>query len=128
MVALLENRPPTHSLRVIFDAIFYVLRTSYAWRYLPCNFLPWQTVFYHFRRLRLKGVWFRLLTALRGAERERLGRNIQPSAGVGPVLPGPRQLESRSGRTPCWHTRLQCSVSEVGVGAFVWLALSGIVA
>src|SRR5260370_1314723 len=76
------GRPPIHSLRSIFDAIFYVLRTGCPWRYLPANFPPWQTVFYHFRRLRLKGTWFRLLTALRGAERERVGRNVQPSAAI----------------------------------------------
>jgi putative transposase len=45
-----RGRPRTHSLRDILDAIFYVLRTGCAWRYLPCNFPPWQTVFYHFRR------------------------------------------------------------------------------
>lgn len=77
-----RGRPRTHALREIFNAIFYVLRTGCAWRYLPCNFPPWQTVFYHFRRFRLKGTWFRLLTALRGAERERVGRNAQPSAAV----------------------------------------------
>jgi len=77
-----RGRPPTHSLRAIFDAIFYVLRTGCPWRYLPCNFPPWQTVFYHFRRLRLKGTWFRLLTILREAERERVGRNAQPSAAI----------------------------------------------
>ncbi len=77
-----RGRPPTHSLRAIFDAIFYVLRTGCPWRYLPCDFPPWQKVFYHFRRLRLKGIWFRLLTALRGAERERVGRNAQPSAAI----------------------------------------------
>ncbi|EFH79739.1 IS5 family transposase [Ktedonobacter racemifer] len=77
-----RGRPRTHALRVIFDAIFYVLRTGCAWRYLPCNFPPWQTVFYHFRRLRLKGTWFRLLTTLREAERERVGRNAQPSAAI----------------------------------------------
>src|SRR5258708_39368794 len=43
---------------------------------------PWQTVFYHFRRLRLKGIWFRLLTVLRGAERQRVGRDAQPSAAI----------------------------------------------
>jgi len=59
-----------------------VLRTGCPWRYLPANFPPWQTVFYHFRRLRLKGTWFRLLTALREAERERVGRNAQPSAAI----------------------------------------------
>src|SRR6266567_8476202 len=42
-----RGRPPTHSLRSIFDAIFYVLRTGCPWRYLPANFPPWQTVFYH---------------------------------------------------------------------------------
>src|SRR5215472_1212525 len=77
-----RGRPPTHSLRSIFDAIFYILRTGCPWRYLPCNFPPWQTVFYHFQRLRLKGIWFRLLTALREAERKRVGRNAQPSAAI----------------------------------------------
>src|SRR6266446_5454274 len=77
-----RGRPPTHSLRSIFDAIFYVLRTGCPWRYLPCTFPPWQTVFYHFRRLRLKGTWFRLLTTLREAERERVGRHAQPSAAI----------------------------------------------
>src|SRR5215469_11693411 len=77
-----RGRPPIHSLRSIFDAIFYVLRTGCPWRYLPANFPPWQTVFYHFRRLRLKGTWFRLLTVLREAERERVGRNAQPSAAI----------------------------------------------
>src|SRR5260370_32986994 len=47
-----RGRPPTHLLRAIFDAIFYVLRTCCPWRYLPANFPPWQTVFSHFRRLR----------------------------------------------------------------------------
>ena len=77
-----RGRPPIHSLRSIFDAIFYVLRTGCPWRYLPANFPPWQTVFYHFRRLRLNGIWFLLLTALRDAERERVGRNAQPSAAI----------------------------------------------
>jgi len=30
----------------------------------------------------IPGTWFRLLTALRGAERERVGRNAQPSAAI----------------------------------------------
>jgi putative transposase len=77
-----RGRPSTHSLRSIFDAIFSILRTGCPWRYLPRNFPPWQTVFYHCRRLRLKGIWFRLLTVLREAERERVGRNPHPSAAI----------------------------------------------
>lgn len=77
-----RGRPPPLSLRAIFDAIFYVLRTGCPWRYLPCNFPPWQTVFYHFRRLRLKGTWTLLLRVLHRAERERQGRNPHPSAAI----------------------------------------------
>ncbi len=77
-----RGRPRIHSLRSIVDAIFYVLHTGCAWRYLPSNFPPWQTVFYHFRRLRLKGSWYLIYSALREAFREREGRNPQPSAAI----------------------------------------------
>jgi len=59
-----------------------VLRTGCAWRYLPSNFPPWQTVFYHYRRFRLDGTWHRLYTALHRAERERVGRHPDPSAAI----------------------------------------------
>jgi putative transposase len=77
-----RGRPRTHRLRRIFDAIFYIVRTGCAWRYLPSNFPPWQTVFYHFRRLRLQGKWHLLYTALHRAERERVGRHPDPSAAI----------------------------------------------
>jgi putative transposase len=51
------GRPRTHSLRRILDAVFYVVRTGCVWRHTPVNFPPWQTVFYHFRRLRLTRRW-----------------------------------------------------------------------
>jgi putative transposase len=59
-----------------------VVRTGGAWRYLPANFPPWQTVFSHFRRLRVRGVWHLLYTALHRAERERVGRHPDPSAAI----------------------------------------------
>ena len=83
------GRPRTHSLRSIFNAIFYVLRTGCPWRYLPANFPPWQTVFYHFRRFRLTGIWHLLYRTLHRAERARVGRNPEPSAGI---------MDSQSGR------------------------------
>jgi putative transposase len=76
------GRPRTHALRDILDAIFYVLRTGCPWRYLPANFPPWQTVFYHFRRFRLRGTWHLLYTALHRAEREHVDRNPDPSAAI----------------------------------------------
>ena len=77
-----RGRPRTHPLRRILDAIFYVLRTGCPWRYLPANFAPWQTVFYHYRRFRLHGTWHLLYTALHRAERVRVGRHPDPSAAI----------------------------------------------
>jgi putative transposase len=58
-----------------------VLRTGCPWRYLPANF-PWQTVFYHFRRWRLQGRWFRVYCVLHATERERVGREVDRTAGI----------------------------------------------
>jgi putative transposase len=77
-----RGRPRIHSPRDILDAIFYVLRTGCPWRYLPANFPPWQTTFYHFRRWRLQGLWFRLYCALHAAERRRVGRPADSGAAV----------------------------------------------
>jgi putative transposase len=77
-----RGRPRTHPLRRILDAIFYVLHTGCPWRYLPSNFPPWQTVFYHFRQFRRKNTLHALYPALHRAERERDGRHPDPSAAV----------------------------------------------
>jgi putative transposase len=77
-----RGRPRTHPLRRILDAIFYVLRTGCAWRYLPTNFPAWQTVYYHFRRFRCENTLHALYTALHRAERERVGRHPDPSAAI----------------------------------------------
>jgi putative transposase len=78
----IRGRPRTHPLRRILDAIFYVLRTGCPWRYLPANFPPWQTVFYHFRQFRRKNTLHPLYAALHRAERERQGHNPDPSAAI----------------------------------------------
>ena len=77
-----RGRPRTHPLRTILNAIFYLLRTGCPWRYLPSNFPPWQTVFYHFRRWHLRGDWHGLFKALRVAERRRVGKDPHPSAAI----------------------------------------------
>ena len=69
-------------MRAIFDAIFYVLKTGCHWRLLPHDFPPWQTVFYHFRRFRLSGIWHRIFTIFRTAERKRAGRDPDASAAI----------------------------------------------
>ena len=77
-----RGTPPIWPRRLILDAIFYVLRGGIAWRALPQEFPPWQTVFYHFRQMRLHGVWEQINTALRGQYRLRLGRTAEAHAAV----------------------------------------------
>ena len=60
-----EGRPRTHSLRDVLDAIFYVVKSGCHWRLLPHDFPPWSTVYYHFRKLCLSGVWALIYRALR---------------------------------------------------------------
>lgn len=76
------GRLRTHSLRDIFDGIFYILRSGCPWRLLPHDFPPWPTVYYHFRRFRLSGVWHLVFGALRAAERKRVGKDADASAAI----------------------------------------------
>src|ERR687898_324493 len=76
-----RGRPKIHSTREILNAIFYVLRSGCAWRLLPRDFPPWETVYWWFRRWRIDGTFERLNSALRERLRVRLRRNPQPSAG-----------------------------------------------
>jgi putative transposase len=76
------GRPRKWSLRTILDGIFYVVRGGCAWRMLPCDFPPWQTVYHYFRRWRLDDTWEELNAALRERVRIRQGRDAQPTACV----------------------------------------------
>ena len=76
------GRPRVHPLREILDAIFYAIRSGCAWRLLPHEFPPWQTIYHYFRLWRLDGTWERLNAALRERLRRRAGRHPQPSAGI----------------------------------------------
>jgi putative transposase len=69
-------------LRDVLDAIFYVLKSGCHWRLLPHDFPPWSTVYYHFRKFRLNGLWALILKALYAAERKRVGKASQPTAAI----------------------------------------------
>jgi len=76
------GRPRRADKREIVEAILYVLRAGCAWRLLPHDFPPWQTVYYYLRRWQREGVWARVHHTLVMAEREREGRDASPSAAV----------------------------------------------
>jgi len=76
------GRPEKHSRRRILDAIFYLVRAGLAWRYLPGEFPPWQTVYGFFRRWRKDGTWRRIHDALRERVRVASGRKPNPTAAI----------------------------------------------
>ena len=77
-----EGRPRTHSLRDVFDAIFYVLKSGCHWRLSPHDFPSWSSVYYHFRRFWLNRLCTLILKALRAAEWKRAGKDLQPTAAI----------------------------------------------
>jgi transposase len=76
------GRPFSHDRRDIVDAILYVVRTGCAWRYLPADFPPWQTVYGHFRQFNERGTTERILDELREQVRIAHGRDPEPTAGI----------------------------------------------
>src|SRR5260221_13974863 len=76
------GRPAEWPMREIVNAIFYVLRGGIAWRVLPKDFPPWQTVYRWFARLRDEGVVERMNHALGMTDRQRVGREASPSAAI----------------------------------------------
>jgi len=84
------GRPATHQRRELVNAMLYWLRSGCAWRLLPHDLPPWQTVYHYFRCWRLEGCWPQILRVLRACERVRQGRRPTPSAAV---------LDSQSVRT-----------------------------
>ncbi len=46
-----RGRPQEWPLREVLNAIFYILKASCTWRMMPHDLPPWETVYYHYRRL-----------------------------------------------------------------------------
>ncbi len=76
------GRPPVHARRAIVNAIFYVVRTGCAWRYLPRDYPCWKSVYHYFREWRIDGLWKRINRRLRRMLRKRAGKQAQSSAAI----------------------------------------------
>lgn len=76
------GRPRQVDLRVVVNAILYVLATGCQWRALPNVFPPRSTVQGYFYRWRDEGVWLDINGALVRRARQGQGRPADPSAGV----------------------------------------------
>ena len=76
------GRPMAHRLRVVVDAIRYLVRYGVEWRALPADFPPWQAVYAFFERWAARGLPQRVVDRLRGQLRVGAGRAELPTAAV----------------------------------------------
>lgn len=76
------GRPRTVDVRRVMDGLLYLERAGCAWRMLPHDFPPWQTVYTYFRNWRREGVWDQLHDLFYRSLRLLSGREEEPSAAI----------------------------------------------
>ncbi|MEX5713917.1 IS5 family transposase [Parafrankia sp. FMc6] len=76
------GRPAAHERREIVNALAYWIRAGCAWRLLPHDLPPWQTVYHYWRLWRIEGRWEQILARLRERDRAGCGREPTPGAGI----------------------------------------------
>jgi putative transposase len=77
-----RGRPPKLERRRLVNAIFYVVRSGCAWRLLPSNFGPWETVYGYFRRWSQDWTWSFIHDTLRDYLRKTEERKVAPTAAI----------------------------------------------
>jgi putative transposase len=76
------GRPRVWPYNRILNAIFYVLKTGCAWRFLPHDFPPFETVYGYFWRWSRSGLIQKIHDILRNRLRRTMGREKSPSAAI----------------------------------------------
>ena len=82
---------PALDRRVLMNAIVYIVRSGCAWRLLPGDFPPWQTVYGYFRRWSQDWTWKFIHDVLRDCLRYCEGHKVAPTAAI---------IDSQSVKTP----------------------------
>lgn len=77
-----EKRKRKHSIRVIWNALLYVVKTGCQWRMLPGNFAKWQLVYYYYRKWVNAEVFDLILDKLRSKVRVKQGQQSLPTLGI----------------------------------------------
>jgi len=86
-----RGRPLELERRTLLNGIFYVVRSGCAWRLLPHDFGPWQTVYGYYRTWTQDWTWEFIHDCLRDTVRKTEGRKVAPTAAI---------VDSQSVKTP----------------------------
>jgi putative transposase len=76
------GRPRKVDIRQVLNGLFYIARTGCAWRMLPKEYPPKDTVYYYFKAFRQDGTWNRIHDLVRKRVRVKHGKQHQPSAAI----------------------------------------------
>src|SRR5262245_48769599 len=76
------GRPRKYENREVVNAVLYVLSSGCAWRMLPHDSPPWESVYGDYRRWRQEGIWQHIHDDLRQTLRQVEGHEAQPSAAI----------------------------------------------
>ncbi len=77
-----RDRKRKYSLRSVWNALMYVVKTGCQWRMLPRDFPKWQAVYYYYRKWVTAELFDKLLDKLRSKVRVSKGQNARASLGV----------------------------------------------
>jgi len=76
------NRKRKYSLRTIWNAIMYLVKTGCQWRMLPNDFPKWELVYYYYSKWAKAEDFDLLLSKLREKARLKRKQNSEPSLGI----------------------------------------------
>lgn len=91
----------TYDLRIIINAILYLLKNGCLWRDLPKDFPSYQIVYYYFTIWKKNGVWEKIHEQMYVACREQSGKQRSPSMGL---------IDSQSVRTDSISSQQDCGI------------------
>jgi len=77
-----EKRKRQHSLRLVCNLLFYLLKTGCLWRQLPERGIKWQVVYYYFHKWQQNGVIEQLHELLYTEVRRAKGRSDIATAAI----------------------------------------------
>ena len=77
-----RGRPIKLDRRDLVNAIFYEVRSGCAWRLLPKDFGPWQTVYGYYRQWSQDWTWTFIHDTLRDCLRKTEDRKVAPTAAI----------------------------------------------
>ena len=77
-----DSRKRTHSLREIWNAILYLVKTGCQWRMLPKCFAHWAAVYYYFKKWKRDGTFEQVPDMLNDQYRKSQGKKQSPSLGI----------------------------------------------